>query len=451
MFRRDDTVVTPPTASLLSRPVTEVTGRLRVPGDKSISHRALIIGALADGQTRVSGFLAGDDCLATMVALGELGVRVERTADTELQVAGRGLHGLDAPGTVLDMGNSGTAMRLFAGLLAGQPFDSELVGDASLMSRPMERIAQPLRAMGAAVGTVAGKPPVTISGGRALTGIEYQMPVASAQVKSAILLAGLYAAGSTCVVEPAVTRDHTERMLERFGQPVDRRSTGSGTRITLAPAGELRAVDVAVPADLSSAAFFMLAGTLAGRGELVLERVGLNPTRTGILRILELMGADFDVRCDTGETAEPTGTITVRPAGLRGAAVPPELVPLAIDEFPMVFIAAALARGDTVITGAEELRHKESDRIGVMSAGLRALGVTVDETPDGAVIRGGALAGGEVDSAGDHRVAMAFAVGAIAARGPIRILDTANVATSFPGFVASARSVGLDVEDCTND
>jgi 3-phosphoshikimate 1-carboxyvinyltransferase len=428
---------------LLARPSGNVGGRLRVPGDKSISHRALMLGALADGITRVSGFLPGEDCLATLAALTAMGVGIERTGDTSLTIEGRGLRGLRAPAAELDMGNSGTAMRLFAGLLAGQSFGATLVGDASLSRRPMERVAAPLRAMGAAIGTNGGKPPLVIDGGRALQGIDYAMPVASAQVKSAVLLAALYAAGPTRIAEPAVTRDHTERMLGRFGQPVHR----DGRRVTLTPVGRLTAADVEVPADLSSAAFFMLAGTVAPAGEIVLEGVGLNPTRTGILEILALMGADLDVTEESRSGGEPIGTIVVRPARLRGIEVPPALVPLAIDEFPLLFVAAALAQGATVISGAEELRHKESDRIAVMLAGLRALGVDVEERPDGAVIRGGRLGGGEVDSAGDHRVAMAFAVAATAAAGPICVRDADNVATSFPGFAAAARSVGLDVED----
>jgi len=402
-----------------------------------------MLGALADGVTHVSGFLPGADCLATMSALGAMGVGIEHTGNTSLTITGCGLHGLLAPATPLDMGNSGTAMRLFAGLLAGQDFDAMLVGDASLSQRPMERVAAPLRSMGAAIATKDGRPPLTIAGGRGLLGIEYAMPVASAQVKSAVLLAGLYADGPTSIVEPAVTRDHTERMLARFGQPVTR----DGQRITLVPEGRLVATDVDVPADLSSAAFFLLAGTLAPAGELVLENVGLNPTRTGIIEILGLMGADLEVRERSRGHGEPVGTITVRPAGLQGIRIPPGLVPLAIDEFPLVFVAAALAHGETVISDAAELRHKESDRIGVMAAGLRALGVSVEERPDGAVIQGGSLAAGEVDSAGDHRVAMAFAVGASVADGPVRILDTANVATSFPDFVATAQTVGLDISE----
>lgn len=443
MTTQNDNSSTPPPVSLLVQPSGEVTGHLRVPGDKSISHRALMFGALADGVTHVTGFLSGEDCLATMGALGAMGVAIARTGETSLTIQGRGLHGLMAPATALDMGNSGTAMRLFAGLLAGQSFDATLVGDASLTQRPMERIAAPLRSMGAGIATTDGSPPLRITGGHELRGIDYAMPVASAQVKSAVLLAGLYADGPTTVVEPAVTRDHTERMLAMFGQPVTR----DGPRVSLEPAGRLVATDVNVPADLSSAAFFLLAGTLAAAGELVLENVGLNPTRTGILEILGLMGADLEIRANDSGHGEPTGTLVIRPAALRGIRVPAELVPLAIDEFPLVFVAAASASGETIISGAEELRHKESDRIGVMVAGLRALGVDVEERADGAVIQGGSLAAGEVDSAGDHRVAMAFAVGASVADGPVRILDAANVATSFPGFASSARAVGLDISE----
>ena len=430
-------------SSLVAGPATDVAGRLRVPGDKSISHRALMFGALADGKTRVSGFLPGEDCLATMAALEAMGAVIERTGETALRIDGVGLRGLRAPASPLDMGNSGTAMRLFAGLLAGQAFDTMLIGDASLTKRPMERVAAPLRMMGADVRTDSGTPPLTISGNRPLRGIDYDMPVASAQVKSAVLLAGLYAEGTTSVVEPAVTRDHTERMLAMFGQPVRR----EGARSTLDPIGRLIAADVDVPADLSSAAFFLLAGCPATSGEIVLENVGLNPTRTGVLQILQRMGADLDVRQRPAGEGEPSGTIIVRPARLRGIDVPAELVPLAIDEFPLVFAAAALADGTTKISGAEELRHKESDRIGVMATGLRKLGVKIEERPDGAIITGGRLTGGQVDSAGDHRVAMAFAIAAMSADDTVRILDTANVATSFPGFAASARNIGLAIEE----
>jgi len=430
------------TASYVVRPAQKIAGTIAVPGDKSISHRALMLGAIADGQTAITGFLAGEDCLATLSALRAMGVRIEHDEASAVRVHGVGMQGLQAPQQVLDMGNSGTAMRLFTGLLAGQAFDSELSGDTSLRQRPMNRVAEPLRQMGAEITTADGKPPLKIRGARSLHGIDYELPVASAQVKSALLLAGLYADGETRIGEPAVTRDHTERMLEQFGVRLQRQ-TGA---VMVAGGQRLRASPVAVPGDLSSATFFMLAASVAPAGALQVDNVGLNPTRTGVLRILELMGADLQIE-ERRTEAEPAGRVTVRPSQLQGIRVPPELVPLAIDEFPAIFVAAALADGETHISGAAELRHKESDRIAVMVAGLRALGVPVEERPDGAVIRGGELHGGTVDSAGDHRVAMAFAAGAVAAQGPVTIRNTANVATSFPGFANLARTVGMQLAE----
>lgn len=401
-----------------------------------------MLGAIADGETAISGFLAGEDCLATLSALRALGVQIEQADPETVILQGVGLRGLQPPVGPLDMGNSGTAMRLFSGLLAGQAFDSELIGDNSLSQRPMGRVSDPLAKMGARIDTAGGKPPLRIHGGRALHGIDYPLPVASAQVKSALLLAGLYADGETRVAEPAVTRDHTERMLEQFG--VQLRHEPRAVAVT---GGQLlTASQVHVPGDLSSATFFLLAACVAGAGELRIENVGLNPTRTGVLRILELMGADMDIE-ELRIDAEPVGRLTVRPSRLRGIDVPPELVPLAIDEFPAVFVAAALAEGETRISGATELRHKESDRITSMVTGLKALGVDVDEKPDGAIIRGGRLGAGTVDSDGDHRVAMAFAAGAVAADGPVEILDVANVATSFPGFSKLANEVGMHLSE----
>lgn len=426
----------------LVQPSSRVEGVIRVPGDKSVSHRALMLGAIATGTSHVTGFLPGEDCLATLAAVRAMGVEVRQHDATTIDVLGRGLHGLNAPAGPLDMGNSGTAMRLFMGLLAAQSFGTELIGDESLSVRPMERVARPLRQMGADVRTTDGKPPVKIAGGQSLQGLRFEMPVASAQVKSAVLLAGLYSQGETSVTEPAVTRDHTERMLVRLGCPVHR----SGPTVKVVGGATLTGARIDVPGDLSSAAFMVLAGCLAVRGELVIEQVGLNPTRTGILRILELMGADLRVEVQPDKGGEPVGRLIVRPSQLRGIEIPPELVPLAIDEFPLLFVAAALASGQTVVRGAEELRHKESDRIGVVAAGLRALGVDVEEFPDGARIQGGELKGGTVDSRGDHRVAMAFAVGASRASGAVTLLDTANVATSYPDFVAQAQAVGLDVQ-----
>lgn len=427
------------------KPASRAFGTVRVPGDKSVSHRALMLGGLAAGTTTVEGFLDSEDCLATLGALRALGVDIERPSAHALRVHGVGLHGLRGVSTPLDMGNAGTAMRLFMGLLAGQKFDSTLVGDASLMKRPMERAARPLRDMGAVIDTVEGKPPVRIHGGRRLHGIDFAMPVASAQVKSAVLLAGMFAEGVTRVTEPAVTRDHTERMLRGFGVDITR----DGATISLQGGQALHATHVVVPADFSSAAFFMVAGSIAREGELLLERVGLNPTRSGLLDILRAMGADitFEDRDDSGP--EPVATLRVRPSRLRGIEVPPELVPIAIDEFPVFFVAAACAQGTSLLRGAEELRVKESDRLAVMAEGLAALGVEHELLHDGMRIvgrpEGAAFAAGAIDSHGDHRIAMSFAVASLRAAGPIAIADVANVATSFPGFAALANGIGLAI------
>ena len=430
-------------ARYVVEPGSAVAGPISVPGDKSISHRALMFGALASGTTRVTGFLEGEDCLSTLKAVARLGVTVERPAPGEVRIEGVGLRGLRAPDGVLDMGNAGTAMRLFMGLLSAQPFDSELVGDASLMRRPMERVAKPLRSMGARIETQDGRPPVRIRGGAALRGIHYDMPVASAQVKSAVMLAGLYADGETTVVEPAVTRDHTERMMQSFGAEVVAR----GGAVTVRPAAALAAADIAVPGDFSSAAFFLVAACIAAREPVVIERVGVNPTRTGLLEMLALMGADLRLVNHRTAGAEPVADIEVRPARLRGVRVPERLVPLAIDEFPAFFVAAACAEGETLVTGAEELRVKESDRIAVMARGLGAVGVRHEVLPDGLRIEGGPLGGGVVDSHGDHRVAMSFAVASLRASAPIEILDVANVATSFPGFADLARGSGIRLRE----
>ena len=424
-------------------PARGIAGEIRVPGDKSISHRALMLGAIASGTTRVDGFLEGEDCLATLEAVASLGVTVERPAPGEVVVEGVGLRGLEAPPGPLDMGNAGTAMRLFMGLLSAQPFDSMLVGDESLMRRPMERVAVPLREMGARIETTQGRPPVRIAGGARLRGLRYAMPVASAQVKSAILLAGLYADGETSVVEPAVTRDHTERMLQTFGCDVVARDGCA----TLRPPGRLAAASISVPGDFSSAAFFIVAACIGAREPFTIRGVGVNPTRTGLLEMLALMGADLRLINHRSCGAEPVADIEVRPAALQGVRVPQHLVPLAIDEFPAFFVAAACAEGETLVTGAEELRVKESDRIAVMARGLDALGVRNEVLADGLRIEGGPIGGGVIESAGDHRVAMAFAVASLRASAPIEIRDTANVATSFPGFAALARSVGLEVEE----
>jgi 3-phosphoshikimate 1-carboxyvinyltransferase len=426
------------------RPGGRLAGNLRVPGDKSVSHRSIMLGSIAAGVTRISGFLEGEDALATMNVFRALGVRIDGPAAGEVIVHGVGMHGLKAPDRILDCGNSGTSMRLLSGLLAPQRFDSELTGDASLRRRPMRRVADPLAAMGARIDTAeGGRPPLRIHGSPALHGIDYAMPVASAQVKSALLLAGLYASGTTRITEPAPTRDHTERMLGAFGYAVRR----EGATVALAGGGALQATEIGVPADISSAAFFMVGATIAPGSDVTLAGVGVNPTRTGVIEILRLMGADLALLNARQLGGEPVADIRVRSAALHGIDIPRELVPLAIDEFPALFVAAANARGRTVLQGAEELRVKESDRIRVMADGLAAIGARATATPDGMIIDGAAYAGGTVESCGDHRIAMAFAMAALAARAPVVINDCANVATSFPGFVGLARGAGLAIEE----
>ncbi len=428
------------------QPGGEVAGELTVPGDKSISHRALMLGGIAEGETEITGFLAGEDCLATLRALQALGVRIERPEPQRVRVSGRGMEGLTAAAMPLDMGNAGTAMRLFMGLLAPQAFDSTLIGDESLMRRPMERVAVPLRLMGADITTQEGRPPVRIHGTPKLRALDYALPVASAQVKSAVLLAGLRAFGRTRVTEPAPSRDHTERMLSAFGVEVLR----EGATVAVEGGQRLSGRPVAVPADFSSAAFFLVAGCLAAERGLLLRNVGVNPTRTGLLEMLRLMGADIRVhalRQEADAGGEPIADIEVRKSRLKGIRVPESLVPLSIDEFPVFFIAAAVAEGETLVRGALELRVKESDRLAAMAQGLSALGVENQLLDDGLWLRGGSvLGGGTIESHGDHRIAMAFAIAGLVARSAIEIRDVANVATSFPGFLEIARSAGLQIE-----
>ena len=428
----------------LANPGGRLSGRIRVPGDKSISHRSIMLGSLAEGVTEVEGFLEGEDALATLQAFRDMGVVIEGPHHGRVTIHGVGLHGLKAPPGPIYLGNSGTSMRLLSGLLAAQPFDVTLTGDASLSKRPMNRVAKPLREMGALIDTAAeGRPPMTIHGGRRLGGMTYEMPMASAQVKSCLLLAGLYAAGSTTVIEPAPTRDHTERMLRGFGYPV----TVDGNKATVESGHKLTATHIEVPADISSAAFFLVAGSIAEDSELVLEHVGINPTRTGVIDILRLMGADITLENQREVGGEPVADLRVRSAKLKGIDIPEDLVPLAIDEFPVLFVAASVAEGRTVLRGAEELRVKESDRIQVMADGLLALGAKVAPTPDGIIIDGGTLGGGEVHSHGDHRIAMSFSVASLRATAPIRIHDCANVATSFPNFLGLAAQVGIRVAE----
>jgi 3-phosphoshikimate 1-carboxyvinyltransferase len=420
------------------RPGGDVAGELRVPGDKSISHRAALLGAVAEGVTEIAGFLESADCFATLGALEALGVRIERPSATQVRVHGAGFGGLRAPARPLDLGNSATAMRLLAGLLAGGGFDASLVGDASLMRRPMERVAAPLRRMGADVRTTDGRPPIAIRGRRRLRGTFHRLEVPSAQVKSALLLAGLQASGRTSVFEPSVSRDHTECMLAAFGVPVVREAA----TVAVDGPARLAAARVEVPGDFSSAAFFIVAALAAGAAPLIIRDVGVNPTRTAFVDILRLMGADIRLHA-LPQAGEPRADIEVHPGPLQGVVVPESLVPAALDELPVLFAAAALAEGETRVTGAAELRVKESDRLTVMADGLATLGVAVDACPDGLSVRGGQVGGGHVDSHGDLRVAMAFAVLAARARGPVVIHGVQNVATSFPDFATAARACGL--------
>ena len=428
--------------SYLAKPGGRLSGRVRVPGDKSISHRSIMLGSLAEGTTEVEGFLEGEDALATLQAFRDMGVVIEGPHNGRVVVHGVGLHGLKQPPGPLYLGNSGTSMRLLSGLLAGQSFDTVLTGDESLSKRPMGRVAKPLREMGALIETGSeGRPPLTIRGGQRLSGMHYDMPMASAQVKSCLLLAGLYAAGETSVSEPAPTRDHTERMLQGFGYAVD----VQGNKAAVKSGGKLSAGKIEVPADISSAAFFLVAASIAEGSELLLEHVGINPTRTGVIDILRLMGGDIQVENQRVVGGEPVADLRVRAAKLKGIEIPEELVPLAIDEFPVLFVAAACAEGTTILRGAEELRVKESDRIQVMADGLKVLGIKAEPTPDGIVIEGGQMLGGEIDSHGDHRIAMAFSVASLRAQEDILIRDCANVATSFPNFLGIAQGAGIQV------
>jgi 3-phosphoshikimate 1-carboxyvinyltransferase len=418
-------------------------GSVRVPGDKSISHRALMLAAIAHGSSHVRGFLEGADTRATAAVFAQLGVQIEAPAPGARIVHGVGLHGLRGSALPLDCGNAGTGMRLLAGLLAGQAFDSTLIGDASLSTRPMRRVIDPLAQMGAHIDSRDGLPPLQVRGGQRLRGCRHSPVVASAQVKSALLLAGLYADGETEVVEQHPTRDCTERMLAAFGWPVDY----APGHARLSGGQVLHAVDVHVPADFSSAAFFLVAASIVPGSELRLPAVGLSPRRTGLLQVLRLMGADIRIENPRSDGGEPAGDLIVRHAPLHGIDLPAELVPDMIDELPALFVAACVAEGTTRIGGAAELRVKESDRIAVMAAGLRTLGVGIEEMPDGAIIHGGRLGGGRVDSHLDQRVAMSFVVAGLVADAPVEVTDCVHVATSFPGFRTLANACGFHLDE----
>ncbi len=419
-----------------------LVGRVRVAGDKSISHRSIMLGSIAEGITEVKGFLEGEDSLSTLKAFRAMGVSIDGPVDGKVTIHGVGLHGLKAPEAPLNLGNSGTSMRLMSGLLAGQDFDVKMVGDESLSGRPMSRVTKPLALMGAKVeGNDDGTPPLKVSGGQVLKGIDYTLPMASAQVKSCLLLAGLYAEGRTCITEPAPTRDHTERMLSGFGYSVECK----GGQVCLEGGGRLTACAIDVPTDISSAAFFLVGASIAKGSDLLLEHVGMNATRTGVINILRLMGADIELLNEREVGGEPVADIRVRSSQLKGIRIPEDQVPLAIDEFPALFVAAACATGETVLTGAEELRVKESDRIQAMADGLEVLGIDAKPTADGIVIQGGQLGGGVVESCGDHRIAMSFAMAALCSKEEVVIERCNNVATSFPGFVDLARQAGLAI------
>ncbi|KRG53218.1 3-phosphoshikimate 1-carboxyvinyltransferase [Stenotrophomonas beteli] len=427
----------------IARKGQPLQGSLTIPGDKSVSHRSVMFAALADGTSHIEGFLEGEDTRATARIFSQLGVRIETPSPSQRIVHGVGIDGLKAPDAALDCGNAGTGMRLLAGLLAGQAFDCTLIGDESLSGRPMRRVTGPLSQMGAKIDTQDdGTPPLQVHGGQALHGIDFASPVASAQIKSAVLLAGLYAQGETCVTEPHPTRDYTERMLSAFGVDIE----FSPGKARLRGGQRLRATDIVVPADFSSAAFYLVAASIIPGSELRLRQVGLNPRRTGLLHALRLMGADITEENPAEQGGEPVADLVVRYAPLKGARIPEALVPDMIDEFPALFVAAAAAEGQTVVTGAAELRVKESDRLAAMANGLRTLGMQVDETEDGATLHGGVrLGSGTIESHGDHRIAMAFAIAGQISEGEVRINDVANVATSFPDFDGLARSAGFNL------
>ena len=423
-------------------------GNIRVPGDKSMSHRSVMFSSLANGVSKISGLLEGEDVLATLEAFRAMGVQAEGPNDGDLTIHGVGMHGLKQPEHDLDMGNSGTAMRLMSGILAAQSFSSKLVGDESLTGRPMRRVTVPLEAMGARCATDDnGCPPIHIRGVETLEPIDYKLPMASAQIKSAVLLAGLYAQGETSVTEPAPTRDHTERMLKAYGYDCETEKVNDEvSTIRLTGGGQLTAANIDIPSDISSAAFFMVAASIVPDSVLVLKHVCINPTRTGVIDVLKAMGADIRIIKPRSIGGEPVADIEVHYAGLKGVEIDPKLVPLAIDEFPVICVAAACAEGVTTISGAEELRHKESDRIAAMVKGLRAIGVEVEERKDGMVVTGGMISGGEVETFNDHRIAMSFADAGSVSEGPVVVKEADHVVTSFPNFVELARKAGLNID-----
>ena len=430
-------------SQFIAKNTDTLAGNIQAPGDKSISHRSIMFGALAKGTTHITGFLQGQDSLATLNAFVSMGVNIIRHGSSVV-IEGVGMHGLQIPKSELYLGNSGTAMRLMAGVLSAQDFDTVLTGDASLSGRPMNRVIKPLFAMGASItSTIGGKPPLRIKGGSQLLGINYQMPIASAQVKSALLLAGMYAKGQTTITEIAPSRDHTERMLAGFSYPINIEDNN----ISMTGGHELIATDIVVPADISSAAFFMVAASIAPSADITLQSVNINPTRTGIIDILTLMGANITLSNQQAIGGELLADIRVQSANLVGIDIPDNLVPLAIDEFPVIFIAASCAVGQTRLSNAKELRVKESDRIQVMADGLIKLGIQCEVLEDGIIIKGGHFQTPSevINSHHDHRIAMSFAIASLRCQGDIIINDCDNVNTSFPNFVELANSIGLNI------
>jgi len=429
-------------ANFIASPGDFLRGSIKVPGDKSISHRSIMLGSIANGVTNVSGFLEGEDTLATLNAFKDMGVKIEREG-SNVTINGVGINGLRPSLKPLNLGNSGTSIRLMTGLLSAQSFDSMLCGDESLSKRPMARIIDPLSEMGAIIKSSNSMPPLSISGNQKLSALKYTLPVASAQIKSCLLLAGLYADGETYITEKATTRDHTERMLKGFGYKV----TSSSGQVSLTGGGQLQACDIEVPSDISSAAFFIVAASIANNADITLETVSINPTRTGVIEILKLMGANIELNNQREEAGELVADIRVCSSSLIGITVPEKLVPLAIDEFPAIFIAASCAQGETLLTGARELRVKESDRIQVMSDGLSSLGIKNEVLEDGIRIKGGEFQKQTsiIKSHHDHRISMAFAIASVRSNYELDIEGVDNVKTSFPNFVELANQVGLNL------
>jgi len=422
-------------------PGSFLSGQALVPGDKSISHRAIFLAALADGVSEIRGFLHSEDSMVTVQAFRDMGVVIEGPHKGVIKVFGVGRQGLCPPVKPINLGNSGTSMRLLTGLLAAQTFDSQLIGDDSLNTRPMERVAEPLRLMGAVIKTTHGCAPIYITGNQCIKAIDYKIPMASAQVKSAILFAALYAQGVSTISQPAQTRDHTEVLMSASGVSLNCRTN----KISIDPSNGLDVVDLEIPGDFSSAAFYIVAATISPDADLTLCNVGVNPTRIGLIHILKLMGADIELTRERVVQGEAIADIHVRYSMLRSIDIPEQYVSTAIDEFPVIFVAASVAKGATRVSGLQELRYKESDRIAVMVQGLRKLGIKVEEKFEGVVIHGGQIQGGEVDSKGDHRTAMAFAIAGVAAKSTINIQNCAGVMTSFPEFVENSAKAGIRI------